>query len=127
MIKSLEHKRTRDAQDAAEVADFDARGFLACVVSAAAARAAFWRLMRSFFFAWPLRRLIFSELRRSMLPIAYDSSGVWGEERRTRRDAPNAQSGKNLRQSAQDPSSPQGFLTNVRGMFAGRWHEFSFR
>ena len=87
-------RRNRDDQDAGEGVDLDARGFFACVVSAAA-RAAFLRLMRSFFFAWPLRRLIFSELRRSMLPIACDSSG------------------KNQRQSAQARASSQ----EIRTMF----------
>src|SRR3954447_10772728 len=65
----------RDGQDAAEAAGFAARGFLVCMASAcAAARAALWRLMRVFFAAWPLRCLIFSEQRRSLLPIANDSS-----------------------------------------------------
>jgi hypothetical protein len=66
------YKRTRDDQDAAEEPGFVAvRGFLACAVPAAALRAALWRLMRSFFFAWLLRRFIFREHRRSLLPIAY--------------------------------------------------------
>jgi hypothetical protein len=66
----LEYKRTFAVQDAAEAVGFDVRGFLACAAPAAV-RAALWRLMRSFFFAWPLRRFIFIERRRSLLPIAY--------------------------------------------------------
>ena len=67
------YKRTLDDQDAAEELGFVAvRGFFVCAAPSAL-RAALWRLMRSFFFAWLLRRFIFSERRRSLLPIAYDS------------------------------------------------------
>lgn len=65
-------KRTFAVQDAAEAVGFAVRGFFACAAPAAV-RAALWRLIRSFFFAWLLRRFIFSERRRSLLPIAYDS------------------------------------------------------